>query len=71
MFCSDEQINETRIRTVQDKGEPVIDIVPGSYMTIPIILTIMCDYSTYECSETEIEFADTVAFEVFINLLKY
>lgn len=66
--CSQE--SDTKVKTMRDKSEPAIEIVPDMQTSLILLAAVVCDYSLYECSDLEVQFSDTPAFEVFSNRYK-
>lgn len=55
--------SETIIKTIAEKNEPSIEVIPGTAMIFQISLTSVCNYSTYEHSDFCIKFNNTLIFE--------
>lgn len=54
---------------MQDKSEPAIEIIPDTQTTLTLQASVVCDHSMYECSDLEVQFSDTLAFEVFFKIV--
>lgn len=54
-------IEECKLKCIEERQEPEIETIPDSNKCIPITLSAVCGYLSYECSITEIAFSDTFA----------
>lgn len=61
-FSSDT--SEVRVKSIEDKGEPAIEVIKETIRAIPIFLSVKANYCSYECNVSEITFADTFLYDV-------
>lgn len=69
---SDAREQETNVemvkKTVEPVNEPTHEIVPGTMKCIQVLLNAIVAFSKYSCSIKEINFKDTLMFQVVLQL---
>lgn len=62
---------ESKVKLIEERAEPVFDIVENSTREIPMLLSVISDNCSYECNIQEIEFPDTFSLEVYLYLAHF